>query len=125
MQQLIREMINSGTVGTKTGNSLKVIDQMLEQNRIDLINKRINSEMVNRQNLILSKLLEAEKAEIERDFDDKRESKTVKDYKVSNPQGYFEYNKVLNENEFIKRGNYKLKGFYEQKYNSFLNQIKH
>lgn len=125
MQQLIREMINSGTVGTKTGNSLKVIDQMLEQNRIDLINKRINSEMVNRQNLILSKLLEAEKAEIERDFDDKRESKAVKDYKVSNPQGYFEYNKVLNENEFIKRGNYKLKGFYEQKYNSFLNQIKH
>lgn len=125
MQQLIREMINSGTVGTKTGNSLKVIDQMLEQNRIDLINKRINSEMVNRQNLILSKLLEAEKAEIERDFEDKRESKTVKDYKISNPQGYFEYNKVLNENEFIKRNNYKLKGFYEQKYNSFLNQIKH
>lgn len=125
MQQLIREMINSGTVGTKTGNSLKVIDQMLEQNRIDLINKRINSEMVNRQNIILSKLLEAEKAEIERDFDDKRESKSVKDYKVSNPQGYFEYNNVLNENEFIKRSNYKLRGFYEQKYNSFLNQIKH
>jgi len=125
MQQLIKEMINSGTVGSKTGNSLKAIDQMLEQNRIDLINKRINSELINRQNIILSKLLEAEKAEIERDFDEKRESKSVKDYKVSNPQGYFEYNKQVNENELIKRNSYKLRGFYDRKYNSFLNQIKH
>lgn len=125
MQQLIKEMINSGTVGSKTGNSLKVIDQMLEQNRIDLINKRINNELITRQNIILSKLLEAEKAEIERDFDEKRESKSVKDYKVSNPQGYFEYNKQVNENELIKRNSYKLRGFYDRKYNSFLNQIKH
>lgn len=125
MQQLIREMVNSGNVGSKTGDQLKAIDQLLEQTRQDLINKRISSELVNRQNLILSKLLDAEKSEIERDFEDKRESKTAHDVKIGNPSGYFEYNKVKNESELIRRGNFKLRGFYDQKYNIFLNQIKH
>lgn len=125
MQQLIREMINSSTVGSKTSNQLKAIDQMLEQSRVDLINKRISSELINRQNLILSKLLDAEKAEIERDFDEKRESKAASDVKKEIPDGYFEYNnKGINENELIKRSNFKLRGFYDQKYSNFLNQIK-
>jgi hypothetical protein len=125
MQQMIREMVNSGTVGSKTENQLKAIDQMLEQNRLDLINKNISSDMINRQNLILSKLLDAEKSEIERDFEEKRESKTARDVKTGNPEGYFEYNKVKNEKEVIRRGNFKLRTFYDQKYNNFLNQIKH
>lgn len=126
MQQLIRDMVNSGTVGSKTNEQLKAIDQMLEQSRVDLINKRISNELINRQNLILSKLLDAEKAEIERDFDEKRESKTASDVKKLIPEGYFDFNnKGVNENEIIKRSNFKLKGFYDQKYNNFLNQIKH
>jgi len=81
--------------------------------------------LINRQNLILSKLLEAEKSEIERDFEDERESKTANDIKKVNPEGYFEFNnKTKNENELLKRSNYQLRNFYDQKYNNFLNQIK-
>jgi len=125
MQQLIRDMVNSGSVGSKASDQLKAIDQLLEQSRRDLINKNVTNELINRQNLILSKLLDAEKSEIERDIEDKRESKTAIDIKKSNPQGYFEYNnQIKNENELIKRGNFKLRSFYDQKYNNFLNQIK-
>jgi hypothetical protein len=125
MQQMIRDMVSSGSVGSKASDQLKAIDQLLEQSRRDLINKNVNSELINRQNLILSKLLDAEKSEIERDVEDKRESKTAIDIKKSNPEGYFEYNnKIKNENELIKRGNFKLRSFYDQKYNNFLNQIK-
>jgi len=125
MQQLIRDMVNSGSVGSKASDQLKAIDQLLEQSRRDLINKNVTNELINRQNLILSKLLDAEKSEIERDFEDKRESKTATDVKKSNPEGYFEYNnRIKNENELIKKGNFKLRSFYDQKYNSFLNQIK-
>jgi hypothetical protein len=125
MQQLIREMLNGKSVGSKAGEQLKIVDMMLEQSRKDLINKNITSELMNRQNLILSKLLDAEKSEIERDFEDKRESKTAIDVKKVNPEDYFEYNnKLKNENELIKRNNYKLRSFYDQKYNQFLNQIK-
>ena len=125
MQQLIREMLNGKSVGSKAGDQLKIVDLMLEQTRKDLINKNITTELVNRQNLILSKLLDAEKSEIERDFEDKRESKTATDVKKVNPEDYFEYkNKLKNENELIKRNNFKLRSFYDQKYNQFLNQIK-
>lgn len=125
MQQMIREMLNSGSVGSKAGEQLKIADLLLEQSRKDLINKNITSELIQRQNLILSKLLDAEKSEIERDKDDKRESKTALDVKKDNPEGYFEYNKQLNsDKELIKRNNYKLRSFYDQKYNNFLNQIK-
>ena len=125
MQQLIREMLNGSSVGKEARGQLQAIYQLLEQSRKDLINRNINSELINRQNLILSKLLEAEKSEIERDFEDKRESKTAIDIKKSNPEGYFEYkNKTKNENELLKRNNYQLRNFYDQKYNNFLNQIK-
>lgn len=125
MQQLIREMINSGTVGSKTSDQLRAIDQLLEQSRKDLVNKNITGDLVNRQNLILTKLLDAERSEIERDTEDKRESKTANDIKKSNPEGYFEYNtKIKNESELIKRENFRLKSFYDQKYNSFLNRLK-
>lgn len=125
MQQLIREMLSGGNVGSKAQAQLQAIDQLLEQTRKDLINKNITSELISRQNLILSKLLEAEKSEMERDVEDKRESKTASDVKNENAKGYFEYNNVLkNENELIKRNNYQLKSFYEQKYNQFINQIK-
>jgi hypothetical protein len=125
MQQLIRDMVNSGSVGSKASDQLKAIDQLLEQSRRDLINRNVTNELINRQNLILSKLLDAEKSEIERDTEEKRESKTATDVKKSNPEGYFEYNnKIKNENELIKRGNFKLRSFYDQKYNNFLNQIK-
>jgi hypothetical protein len=125
MQQLIRDMVNTGSVGSKASDQLKAIDQLLEQSRKDLINKNVTNELINRQNLILSKLLDAEKSEIERDFEDKRESKTAIDIKKGNPEGYFEYNtKFKNENELIKRGNFKLRNFYDQKYSNFLNHIK-
>jgi len=125
MQQLIREMLNGGSMGTKAQEQLKAIDQLLEQSRKDLINRNISTELINRQNMILSKLLDAEKSEIERDFEDKRESKTAIDIRKGNPEGYFEYNNVLkNENEKIKRNNYKLRSFYDQKYNQFINKIK-
>ncbi len=125
MQQLIQEMMNGKSVGSGAKEQLQMIDQLLEQSRRDLINRNISSELVNRQNLILSKLLEAEKSEIERDEDDKRESKTATDIKNSKPAGYFEFlDKRNTEKEIFRQGNYKLKSFYEQKYNGFLNKIK-
>ena len=104
MQKLISDMLNGSSVGKEAKGQLKAIDQLLEQSRKDLINRNINTELINRQNLILSKLLEAEKSEVERDFEDKRESKTAIDVKKANPEGYFEYkNKTKNENELLKR----------------------
>ena len=125
MQQLIREMLNGTSMGKEAKAQLQAVEQLLEQSRKDLINRNVNNQLINRQNLILSKLLEAEKSEIERDFEDKRESKTAIDIKKSNPEGYFEYNsKTKNESELLKRNSNQLRNFYDQKYNNFINQVK-
>jgi hypothetical protein len=125
MQQLIREMLNGTSMGDQARSQLQAIEQLLEQSRKDLINRNVSNELINRQNLILSKLLDAEKSEIERDFEDERESKTAIGIKKANPEGYFEYNsKTKNENELLKKNSNQLRSFYDQKYNQFLNQIK-
>ena len=60
------------------GDLGQAIKQM-EQNETDLVNKRITSEMLRRQQEILTRLLEADKAEKERGEKPERESTTGKD----------------------------------------------
>ncbi len=61
MQQMLREIMNSGGVGSEARKALQQIDDILEQNRRQLMNKNVNSQMINRHNLITTRLLEAGK----------------------------------------------------------------
>lgn len=67
----------------KLGNLDKIIQQM-EQTERDLVNRRISEEALKRQQQIHTRLLEAEKAEQEREQDQQRESRAGKDI----PPGY-------------------------------------
>lgn len=72
MQEINRELNKDGQSGL--GNLDKLMKEM-EQTETDLVNKKIYQETINRQQEILTKLLEAEKAEREREQDNQRESK--------------------------------------------------
>lgn len=72
MQEINRLENKDGRKGL--GNLEKLMKEM-EQTETDLVNKRIQQETLNRQQEILSKLLDAEKADRERDQDQQRESK--------------------------------------------------
>ncbi len=123
MQQMLRELMNNGGVGSGAQKQLKEIDELLEQNRRELMNKNISTKTMARQNLITTRLLEAEKAEIERDYDEKRDSKTAKDF-YSNPIKFFEYKD--NENftlEYLNKNSHKLNNFYNNIYKHYLNNI--
>jgi hypothetical protein len=123
MQQMLREIMNSGEVGSGARKALQEIDDMLEQNRKQLMNKNVNAEMIARQNQITTRLLEAEKAELEREFDEKRESESAEDF-YSNPVKFFEYNKDKNISiEYLNRNTHKLNRFYNNKYKQYLNNI--
>ena len=71
--QEINKMENKDGKGA-LGNLDKLMKEM-EQTETDLVNKRIQQETLSRQQEILSKLLDAEKADREREQDEKRESK--------------------------------------------------
>nr|WP_320020492.1 DUF4175 family protein [uncultured Draconibacterium sp.] len=123
MQQMLRDLMNNGQVGSQAQETLKQIDQMLEENRRELINKSINAETIARQNLITTRLLEAEKAETEREFEDKRESESAEEF-YSNPVKFFEYKEKENFTlEYLNRNSNTLNNFYNKKYKNYLNKI--
>jgi hypothetical protein len=72
------------------GDLNKAIQQM-EKNETDLVNKRITNEMLNRQQEIMTRLLEAEKAEKERGEKPERESNTAKEKDHPMPPSLAEY----------------------------------
>ena len=124
MQQMLRDMMNNGGVGSEAREMLQQIDQMLEQNRKELMNRSINAETIKRQNLITTRLLEAEKAEMEREFDDKRESESADEF-YSNPVKFFEYKEKENYSiEYLNKNSHKLNNFYNRKYKNYLNNIR-
>jgi hypothetical protein len=81
LQQINREDNKDGTGGL--GNLDKISKEM-EQTERDLVNRRISEDAIKRQQQIQSRLLEAEKAEQEREQDQQRESHAGKDI----PPGY-------------------------------------
>ncbi|ASU32284.1 DUF4175 family protein [Mucilaginibacter xinganensis] len=92
LQQINREDNKGGTGGL--GNLDKISKEM-EQTERDLVNRRITEDAIKRQQQIQTRLLEAEKAEQEREQDQQRESKAGKDV----PPGYI---KALQEYQQTK-----------------------
>jgi hypothetical protein len=74
-QQLkaLQSLLNSK--GMNQTQTLRDIQDKMDKNETDLVNKRLSSEMLMRQKEILTHLLEAEKAIREQEQDDKRSSK--------------------------------------------------
>ena len=123
MQQMLRDLMNNGSVGSDAKKQLQQIDNMLEQNRKELMNKSINAQTIARQNQITTRLLEAEKAEMERDFEDKRESETADEF-YSNPVKFFEYKEKENFSiEYLNKNSHKLHNFYNSKYKQYLKNL--
>ena len=77
--------------GKKGADGMGQAIKQMEQNETDLVNKRITSEMLRRQQEILTRLLEAEKAEKERGEKPERESTTAKDQERKLPPSLDEY----------------------------------
>ncbi len=58
---------------------------------IDLVNKRLDNETLNRQQDIMTRLLEAEKSDRQRDQDEKRQAETAREQKRSMPPALEQY----------------------------------
>jgi hypothetical protein len=86
----------------------------MERTETDIVNRRINRQTINRQKQILTRLLEHEKALMEREMEERREGTTANKYDLSNPELYFEYNrKRANQQELLRRLPPNLKGYYK------------
>jgi hypothetical protein len=92
MRKELEKYNNSQNKDAKEGaGGLGQAIKQMEQNETDLVNKRISNEMLHRQQEILTRLLEAEKAEKERGEKPERESTTAKDQNRKMPPSLEEY----------------------------------
>lgn len=119
LEQLRNEMNKDGK---GSGNQLNPLLKELEEQEKNLINKNINKDMINRQHEILTRLLESEKAIMERGYEEKRESKSGKDENNGNKIRFEEYNKSkLKEIELLKSSDPSFKQYYKEKANQYFN----
>lgn len=119
LEQLRKELNKDGK---GRGNELNPLIDELEKQEEDLINRRINRDMINRQKEIMTRLLESEKALMERGFEEKRESKSGKDVLDGNLIRFDEYNKEkLRQIELLKSVDPGLKKYYKDKTNDYFN----
>jgi hypothetical protein len=92
----------------------------MEKTETELVNKIVTQQMIERQKEILTRLLKHEKAELEREKEEQRESREAKDYMNSNPSGFEEYMKLKNsEVELLRTIPPGLKPYYKNKVNEY------
>jgi len=122
-QAKIRQELNKLKNG-KNGAGINGLSKMMEQNETDIVNMRITQETINRQKEILTRLLESDKADREREWDNKRESKEANEIQNANFDLFFNYNK-RNEQEvdLIKTTPTSLSNFYKQKVSLYFKNI--
>lgn len=121
MQKMLRDMMNSGEVGSEAHETLKAADQLLNNLRNDILRNNISNETINRQKQIMTRLLEAERAENEREKEEKRESSTAKQQFINESPKYFENTRSNNNfEERLLKDKMMLKQFYQQKYQKYI-----
>ena len=95
-----------------------------EDNLKDIINGNVTPTTINRSEQILTRLLQAENSEREREIDNKRKSNEAKDYKLSNPDKAFkDKEKEIRFNELLQMSNLKLNSFYNGRYKEYLKKL--
>ena len=101
-----------------------ILDQMNKMEK-DLVNKRLTNEMMKRQEEILTRLLEAERAERERQYDNKRKSETADQFEREVPPSLEEYlKKRESEVEPYQSVSPSLKPYYKQLVDEYFKTLK-
>jgi hypothetical protein len=110
--------------GSGAGNGLKEIAKEIEKVEEDLINGKLSQNTINRQKDIMTRLLEHDKAQREREYEEKRKSNEAINQEFSNPTEYLKYKeKKAKELELLKTIPPSLKPYYKNKVNEYFEEI--
>ncbi|MBP6090670.1 MAG: hypothetical protein KA521_05405 [Crocinitomicaceae bacterium] len=108
--------------GKGKGNQLNPLINELEKQEKDLINRNFSNDLIERQKNIITRLLESEKALMERGFEEKRESKAGNNSINGNQIRFDEYNKQkLKQIELLYTVDPVFKKYYMDKANQYFN----
>jgi hypothetical protein len=117
MQRMAQELNKDGS---GAGNALQKLAEEMEQQEKDIVNKNITQQTMRRQQDIMTRLLEHEKAERERELDQKRTSNEGQDQPAPDPARFFEHHRrKAREAELLRTVPPGLKPYYRDRVNSY------
>lgn len=123
-QNSMNQLKNSQGVGSEVTKQLNEINKLIEQNKRDIINNNVNNQSVIRQQQIVTRLLQAENAQMERELDNKRKSIESLNYTISNPNDYiFNDTNTVIFDDILNNNNVKLNYFYRNKFQEYIKNL--
>jgi hypothetical protein len=124
MQNMLSKMMNQGNVGSKAYETLKEADDLLNKVREDILRNNLSEHTINRQQQIMTRLLEADNAQNERDLEEKRKSQSADEQRISETAKLFDNISTNTKfNEQLLRKKLILKRYYQKKFQDYLNQL--
>lgn len=110
--------------GSGDGGEMNDIAREMEEIERDLVNKDVTIETLERQQELLVRLLEAEKAEMTRGEDDKRKSTTGNQNLATAPAPLLEYlDQKTREAEWLRTIPLELQDYYRDRVNDYFNNL--
>jgi hypothetical protein len=109
--------------GGENGNLQKILKEM-EETELDLVNKELTKETIQRQKDILTRLLKAEESMRERDQDDKREGETAKNYENELPKAFEDYIRLKEKQiELLQTVPLRLNPYFKNEVNEYFRRL--
>lgn len=124
LQQYLQELQQGSSTNPQTKQLYDQMQQLIEQNKRDIINRNITDNLLNRENQVFKKLLDLENAEKQQEFDEERESRSGNNFNNKTSEPNFPLNKQQGSKEFIFRNYLDIDLFYLNKYNNYMQKIK-
>jgi MFS superfamily sulfate permease-like transporter len=120
LQEELNGQMGNGEVEDNLGRAIKE----MEKNEIDLVNKRLTQQLINRQELIMTRMLAAEDAMREQKLDDQRKGETAGDYDQRLPKAFEDYLKAKEkEIELLKTVPLDLHPFYKKEVTEYFRRL--
>ncbi|SNS46418.1 hypothetical protein SAMN05421640_0256 [Ekhidna lutea] len=122
--EMLKEAEDGKPGGGIGGDDLKRAIDMMEQNEVDLVNKRLTQQLINRQKQIMTRMLEAEKAQRNQEMDEEREAQKPSVISREIPPGFEKYLELKKkEIELLKTIPIELNPFYKKEVNDYFRRL--
>ena len=117
MQQMLNDMKENGQIGDDGMNEIIKDMEKLEE---ELVNKKINRQMIERSQRIESRMLESQKAQEKREQEEKRKSNEYKGSHFDRKIDEYLYEQTLKKNqEFLRTNPIEYAPYYKDKINDY------
>ena len=125
LRKALRDLKQEKQEQGKGGQELQEIIDEMNKVETDLVNKRLTNEMLKRQEEIMTRLLEADRADRQREFDNKRKAETAFEKERKMPPSLEEYiKKRESEIEMYKTVSPSLRPYYKYLVEEYFKSLK-